>query len=166
MHYCCTASHDSRREDASLCHIGWHAETAPPLPTFSDPAGSSGSGLLQVRPASIRWPAARGATCCGFEVSCEDCGAKLCWQFGSPASSADSALRVVKRLCSGPPRSADCDAGLLSAEEVLGDWLALLRSCWDSREVRPELPRDLAAAAGDACRRANAEVISLTPGCR
>ena len=73
---------------------------------------------------------------------------------------------MVKRLCSCPPRSADCDAGLLSAEEVLGDWVALLRSCWDSREVRPELPRDLAAAAGDACRRANAEVISLTPGCR
>jgi hypothetical protein len=99
-------------------------------------------------------------------VSCVDCRARLPRPFGSPASSADSALRIVKRLCSCPPRSADCDAGLLSAEEVLGDWASLPRSCWDSREVRPELPRDLAAAAGDACRRANAEVISLTPGCR
>jgi hypothetical protein len=99
-------------------------------------------------------------------VACGDCDARLCRPFGSPASSADSALRMVKRLCSCPPRSADCDAGLLSAEEVLGDPAALLRSCWDRREVRPELPRDLGAAAGDDCRRANAEVISLGPGCR
>lgn len=83
---------------------------------------------------------------------------------GSWSAAADC-LRLPCACCrrgSWPLRSVDGGIGLLSAEELPAD-SSLPRSCCDSSEVRPELPRAPAADPGDARSRAKAEVSSPAP---